>query len=173
MWSWDFATYHYESFKFLPFHYFAVPWKIKESKYGTIIKLFLLRIRANSTEMLDGEKICLKLHQLLVVDSHNSSCDCNDKSYFLHVELAKHNFNNLVYVTAWTGRGTLDEFLRRNRCFSHFMQCFVGQNIIGVIGSSQDSINTLTYFSHNSEKTGNVFVNKFIKQTLQIGLDWV
>ena len=42
-----------------------------------------------------------------------------------------------------------------------------------VLASSQHGISTLTYFSQNSEKTGNFFANKLTKQTLQTGLDWV
>ena len=73
---------------------------------GWIMKLFLLRIRTTNTEMLE---IILQLLIMLetsstaiVVDSHCSSYDCNDKSYFLRVELAKHSFNNLVHAIAWT-----------------------------------------------------------------------
>ena len=40
-----------------------------------------------------------------------------------------------------------------------------------VLKSSQHRISTLTYFSQNSAKTGNFFVNKFTKQTLQTDLD--
>ena len=45
--------------------YFEKP---KSQKNGMITKLFLLRIRTTTTEMLNREKIMLKLHQLLVVD---------------------------------------------------------------------------------------------------------
>ena len=53
----------------------------------------------------------------------------------------------------------IDEFLVKNRSFSYVVVC----RAVLVLESSQDSISTLTYFSQNSEKTGNFFVNKCIK----------
>ena len=50
--------------------------KTKESKNGTIMKLFLLRIRTTNTEMLNREKIMFETSS--TADSHYSSCDCND-----------------------------------------------------------------------------------------------
>ena len=70
-------------------------------KNGTI-KLFLLRIKTTNTEMLGHEKSMFETSSTAGVDSQYSSCDCNDKSYFLRLELAKHSFNNLVYTFALT-----------------------------------------------------------------------
>ena len=67
------------------------------------MKLFLLRIRTTNIEMLDREKIMFETSS--TADfwlTLNSSCDCNDKSYFLRLKLAKHSFNNLGNVIAWT-----------------------------------------------------------------------
>ena len=64
--------------------------------------LFLLRIRTTNTEMLNREKMMFEILSTAVVDSHYSSCDCTDKSYCLRVELAKHSFDDLVYVIFWS-----------------------------------------------------------------------
>ena len=75
--------------------------KTKKSENGTIMKLFMLRIGTTNIEMLGREKIMFET--LSTADfwlTLNNSCDCNDKSYFLRLELAKHSFNNLGYVIA-------------------------------------------------------------------------
>ena len=92
----------------------------------------------------------------------DSKCDFNDKSYFLRVELAL-----LPY------RQDLKRDVRRvSRYKSVFFSFYpVICWAVLVLESSQHGISTLTYFSQNSEQTGNFFANKFTKQTLQIGLD--
>ena len=66
--------------------------------------------------MLDRKKIMLETSLTeLVVDSYYSSCDCNDKSYFLRVELAKHCFNNLVLDSGQNPISTSTYFSQNNK----------------------------------------------------------
>ena len=51
---------------------------------------------------------------------------------------------------------------------SLFLVLCSGFGAVVVLKSNQDGISNLTYFCHNSEKTGNFFVNKFTKQTLKL-----
>ena len=126
---------------------------------SSISILVVLNLRKNNSSQ-----------ELLIFDSHEITVVIvmiNHISYGL-------NLPNIVSITWGMSSSGLEDVRRVSRQKSDVLSFYaVFCRAVLVLESSRDSTSTLTYFSQNSEKTGNFFVHKRTKQTLQTVIDWV